>query len=533
MPQPLNHNADRSSRWLRLAVILALGIAIAACFLVYFWPFRRDAVMKELEAESYSKVTAASFHETYFPRPGCFLEQVVFQHNPKNGTPPLITAQRIRIEGSFSGLFARHVKLVRVEGLRILVPPLGSEQFETPQRSSVVIDDLVADGATLEVASRVAGNQPLKFTFRGFTISDVGSNVPAFFKATLSNSEPPGEITTTGKFGPWKPDDVGSTAVSGEYYFEHADLGSFGGIRGFLASSGKYSGTLEHIDVAGSTDVPLFAVSRSSHQTQLHTQFNAVVNAENGDVSLQKVSANFRQTTVSGQGSVAGKAGQAGKTVSLEITGKDGRIQDFLLLFIRSPQAPMSGIVTFKANVSVPPEDKPFLEKVELQADFGINGGSFTPGTQQNVNNLSEGGSGEKKPNSSNDETDTPNVLSNLKGHLFLRNGTATFSTLSFSVPGALAQMRGTYNVISQTINLHGTLKTVSDISKTTSGVKSLMLKMLDPFFKHKPSGYVAPVKITGTYDHPLFGLDLGNSDNSKNQNAKAHTPRLPDQSPH
>ncbi len=533
MAQPLNDKRVRWSGWQRPVAIIALGIAIVACLLVYFWPFRRDAVIKELEAESYSKVTVGSFHETYFPRPGCVLEQVVFQHNLKSGTPPLITAQRIRIEGSISGLFARHVKLVRVEGLRILVPPLGSEQFETPQRSSVVIDDMVADGAILEVASRDAGNQPYKFTFRGFTISDVGSNVPAFFKATLSNPQPPGEITTTGKFGPWKSDDVGSTAVSGEYYFEHADLGSFGGISGLLASSGKFSGTLERINVAGSTDVPLFAVSRSSNQTQLHSQFNAVVNAENGDVSLQKVSANFRQTIISAQGSVAGKAGQTGKTASLEITGKDGRIQDLLLLFIKSPQAPMSGIVSFKANVSVPPEDKPFLEKVELQGDFGINGGSFTPGAQQNVNNLSEGGSGEKKPNNSKNETDTPNVLSNLKGHLILKNGTATFSNLSFSVPGALAQMRGTYSVISQKINLHGTLKTAADISKTTSGVKSLMLKMMAPLFKNKPNGYVAPVKITGTYDHPLFGLDLGNSDNGKNQNAKAHTPRLPDQSAH
>ena len=36
------------------------------------------------------------------------------------------------------------------------------------------------------------------------------------------------------------------------------------------------------------------------------------------------------------------------------------------------------------------------------------------------------------------------------------------------------------------------------------------MLKVLDPFFKNKPDGYLAPVKITGTYDNPIFGLDLG-----------------------
>ena len=212
-------------------------------------------------------MTAGSFHATYFPHPGCVLEQVIFQHNPKSGTPPLITIKRITIRGTFTGIFARHVKLVLVEGMHILIPPLGSEHFKTPQRSSVVMDDLVADGTVLEVASREAGTPPLQFAFHGFTISDVGSNAPAAFKATLSNPEPPGEITTTGKFGPWNADNVGKTAVSGDYRFEHADLGAFRGISGMLASSGKYAGTLEHIEVQGNTDVPLFAVTRSTHRS--------------------------------------------------------------------------------------------------------------------------------------------------------------------------------------------------------------------------------------------------------------------------
>ena len=46
-------------------------------------------------------------------------------------------------------------------------------------------------------------------------------------------------------------------------------------------------------------------------------------------------------------------------------------------------------------------------------------------------------------------------------------------------------------------------------ISKTTTGVKSLFLKMMDPFFKKKKKGEVVPVHISGTYHHPQFGLDL------------------------
>ena len=195
--------------------------------------------------------------------------------------------------------------------MHILIPPLGSEHFKTPPRSSVVIDNLVADGTILEVASRQAGTPPLQFVFHGFTISDVGSSAPAVFRAALSNPEPPGEITTTGKFGPWNADNVGQTVVSGDYRFENADLGTFPGISGLLASSGKYAGTLEHIEVEGSTDVPLFAVARSSHHTDLQTQFHAIVNAENGDVFLQNVNANFRQTAIWAQGQRGRRSGSS------------------------------------------------------------------------------------------------------------------------------------------------------------------------------------------------------------------------------
>jgi hypothetical protein len=43
-------------------------------------------------------------------------------------------------------------------------------------------------------------------------------------------------------------------------------------------------------------------------------------------------------------------------------------------------------------------------------------------------------------------------VLSNLKGHVLLKGGTARFSNLSFSVPGAVAQLHGPYDLISELI---------------------------------------------------------------------------------
>jgi hypothetical protein len=153
--------------------------AHSACFflaavvvLAWRWPFSRKAVLQELEAASLSRVDAGTFHAMYFPRPGCVLEHVTFHHNPKLGSPPLITVERLGIEDSFSGLFTKHVRRVRAQGMGVLTPPQGSnEHFQAPERSPFVIDDLVADGAILEVISREAEKQPLNFVFHNFALT--------------------------------------------------------------------------------------------------------------------------------------------------------------------------------------------------------------------------------------------------------------------------------------------------------------------------------------------------------------------------
>ena len=511
-----------------LAMVVILAAAIV--FLAWHWPFTREAVLKDLEEASMSKVDIGAFHGAYFPRPGCVLEHVTFQHNPRAGSPPLITLERLRIESGFSGLFTKHVRHIRAEGLRILVPPRDSgEHFQTFKRSTFVIDDLIADGAILEIKSRDAEKQPLQFSFYNLVISNVGSDGPASFQAKLSNPDPPGEITTTGKFGPWNPDDVGKVTVSGDYLFQQADLGVFHGIAGLLSSSGKFSGTINRIEVQGLTDVPSFIVSSSSHHMQLKTQFHAVVNGENGDTFLQQVVATFWKTTVSSEGSVAGSPGQPGKTTSVELASKDGRIQDLLLLFARSDRAPMSGTVSFHARVSIPPGKRAFLEKVELQGDFGIDAGRFTKfETQEGVNHLSQGARTDDNVHKTElEQNDPENVLSDLKGHVLLKDSIARFFNLSFSVPGAVAQMQGTYNLITEKIDLHGTLRTDSAPSNTKQGMKGLLLKVLDPFFKNKHVGYTMPVKITGTYEHPSFGLDLGERDDRTARKDSARASQL------
>jgi hypothetical protein len=66
-----------------IVVFLVTVVLLALC-----WPLSREAVLKELVDVSRSRVGIGASHGTYFPRPGCVLEHVTFQHNPKAGSPP-------------------------------------------------------------------------------------------------------------------------------------------------------------------------------------------------------------------------------------------------------------------------------------------------------------------------------------------------------------------------------------------------------------------------------------------------------------
>jgi hypothetical protein len=105
----------------------------------------------------------------------------------------------------------------------------------------------------------------------------------------------------------------------------------------------------------------------------------------------------------------------------------------------------MSGVVTLRARLEIPPGERPFLEKVKLRGNFGIGGGEFSHvSTQEGVNKLSAGALGEK--NTSDPET----VLTDLTGKVSLDNGVAEFAEHSFGVPGAAA---GSYDFKSHKID--------------------------------------------------------------------------------
>ena len=386
----------KTVKWILAAA--AAVICIAAFSLFKFWPFDQKSVTQELQEASDSQLQIRAFRSTYFPHPGCIIEGLVFVHD-SNAARPLITVDKLTIQGSYLSILARHVSLIVAEGLHVFIPPSGSGKPFHTKRSTITIGEIVANGGTLEFALHDPQKQPLRFDIHEASLTDVGWKGSLTYRLRMHNPEPPGEISATGEFGVWDQNDPARTTVSGEYKFERADLSIYHAIAGILSSTGKFGGTLGHIAVSGTTDTPNFEVTSGGHPVQLTTKFDAYVNAIHGDTFLKRVDAHFKQTQVVATGSIAGSPGSKGKTAIIDLSINNGRIEDIMGLFVKARRAPMSGAVTLQANAELLPGKQPFLKKLTMQGTFGVGGGEFSkPSTQEGIDKLSAGARGEKDP---------------------------------------------------------------------------------------------------------------------------------------
>ena len=269
-------------------------------------------------------------------------------------------------------------------------------------------------------------------------------------------------------------------------------------------------GCVGQLEGRGNGDVPNFEVDRSrGHAVHLKMEFAATVNGMDGDVALKSVGLEFGKTSLSAHGEIAGRAGADGKTVTLAGTQQKGTIQDWLWLLAKAEHPAMTGAMNFRAQVQVPPGEQDFIKRVSLQGDFVIGSADFTtPATQNAVDNLSKvalgGKPGEAAPAASVEES--------MKGRVEMKNAVATLTDLYFGVPGALVHMHGTYEILTEKIDLHGHLRVDNKLSNGTSGLKGMFLKVAEQFFrtsKKVQHAEIVPIKIGGTFSEPTYGLDI------------------------
>jgi hypothetical protein len=505
-------------RW-RIKVLAAAGVlcAIAVGILAFHFPFSRKTVSESLLGSFPGELKIDRFKVLYFPHPGCVAEGVAFRLKSSSAAvPPLVTIRKLTIQSSYLNFLVRPhlVSTIELDGLRVNVPlPMDAGSLGSGHGTSVItIGEVIAHDAVLDVV-RHDDKTPLQFDIRDLNLESVSAKSGASYRVDLGNAEPPGEIHSTGHIGPFQSGDFAGTPASGEYSFDGADLSVFNGIAGVLSSKGKFAGSLGNLDVEGGADIPNFEVVRSGHALSLRTRFVLAVNATNGDVAINNLTAMRGRTNIAVTGSVAHRGDMHGKFTSLNFTVRDGHIEDLLAIFVSGHEhpSPLAGETNLTAQVTVPPGRGQFLEKLALDGDFDISDGHFEKTTTKaSADKFSAAASGEKKEVHADPPPadSTESVPAQLRGHVVLRSAIATMTDVSLSIPGADANMHGTFNVISQKIDFHGTVRTNADLSQQTSGIKSIFAKVLDPFFRKK-RGTVVPVVMNGTYRDPHFGLDL------------------------
>jgi hypothetical protein len=475
-------------------LILTLVAAGLAIFVKYHWPFREEAVRARLAGNISAEIRIGAFRQRFFP-PGCVAENVIFTGNGSG--PPLISIRRLTISTNLAGLVRHRVTTVRAEGIHLV---LGRSDFARARASKekLSVDKLVADDAEVEV-SQGANHSPLKFLFHVFQLQNLGGIGATKFIAVFDNPLPAGLIRTSGQFGPWKGRSPASTAVTGEYSLENADLGVFKTIAGRVSSNGKFRGSFAEIEIEGSTSTPELQISRTHHGVPLQTRFSATVNATNGEARLNAVRANFGRDIISAQGSIARRSGGK-RTAVLDLHCERGRVEDTFYPFIHSPKSPLRGDIAFDMHASIPSGPGSFLTKIDLSSSFRMWNAEFTnPQTEIRLSKVSE------RPH----QKEPDELAARLDGRVTVSSGVAHFSNLSVEDQGASAWFNGNYNLLDNRVSLRGSLKTEASLTKTTSGIKSIFAKVLEPLFKIRPHQTVVPVKIGGTFQHPSFGLDM------------------------
>jgi hypothetical protein len=365
------------------------------------------------------------------------------------------------------------------------------------------------------------GKMPLDFAIAGFTLANVtGGPIRAasvmHFEADLTNPKPVGIIHSTGNFGPWHDQDPGESPIEGAYQFDHADLSSFKGIAGILSSTGKYQGTLRDLIVDGDTDTPDFRLAHFGNAMALHTHFHAKVDATNGDTWLEPVDAVLGHSHFTTQGQVVrvivpdpvtGQPTSKGHDIALNVNITQGRIEDFLHLASRSSSPLLTGSLTMKAALHIPPGAEPVHKRLTLKGVFNLDQVHFaSEKIQGRITDLSLRGQGLPHEVKGAD----PNMVhSTMQGDFQMAAAVITLPALTYTVPGATIQLKGTYGVEGGALDFAGTAKLNATVSQMVGGVLGALLKPADRIFKKDGAGTEVPIRISGTREDPHFSVEF------------------------
>jgi hypothetical protein len=509
----------------RTGVAIAVGLLVAGLVagpivmrpLLTRWVWNQ--LSAQLERTFDASLSVESFDVAVFPTVSVIGTGLRLNMRDRPDAPPIISVPQFTVSTSLTRLWNGNIKSVVVDGVMIAIPsdmrpslkpqagidPPAAPGSKPPRRLPPLTVDLIqSNHATLVIAPNNPAGVPLVFDIELAKLVEFSTTEPTRFEARLMNPKPRGAIAATGKMGPWLSDDPRKTRVEGDYTLTKADMSVFNGIGGFLDSTGRFNGALDALGVEGTATIPDFSVETGKHPMPLVTSFKARVDATNGNTYLDRVSAKLGNSPIEAVGEIAGRPGRKGKTIRLNVKTQSAYLDDLILLVVNQRPTPMRGRLILNARMELPPGDQPVIDTLKLNGQFTIQRGSFSSDTvQDKVDELSRKGQGQPK------DMSIDNVLSEFSGQFALKNGVLDLPNVQFIVRGAEVRLAGSYELRGERLGFAGELRLQAKISQTTTGFKSVLLKVIDPFFSKHGVGAVIPIKVGGTVSSPEFGLNM------------------------
>lgn len=518
-PVPTSHRKKRP-RLLAIAIACLVVAGVGFYFISENWPYRYRKIKPLLEEDLISQVEIRSYHRIYFPNPGFVAVGVTLRRKSALNLPPLGHAEMMVVQGRWSDLLLlrRRVQSVEVNGLHIIVPPIGSQanhaNFPPGSGSDFTGPDTAIEmfkirNSVLEIMKN--DGERLIFPVRELDLAHFEKNKAINYSVDMQNAIPSGRIQSRGTFGPLNPIQIGATPVSGTFNFNSVNLHDVGNIAGILAAVGEFHGPLGALEAQADTVTPNFSVDDGT-STRVAGSIRCTVNGIDGDLAIHDIEAHTGTTTIHAIGTIEGSP----KSTNLDIDVKGGRAEDVLRPFIRH-EVPITGSVSLRGHAYLEPDgnSRGFLQRLHFTGAFDVPAERVTDHkTQINLTAFSHRAQSKKDSdvrigNSYEPSSATMDALSSLKGSAQIQDGIASSKHVAFQIAGAQADLRGTFSFHTRVVHLVGNLRMESDISHTTTGFKSFLLKPLAPFFKKKQAGALVPIAVTGVPGHYQVTQDL------------------------
>jgi hypothetical protein len=452
-------------------------------------------------AQFATDVRFQSFAVTFFPRVHIVARGVLIG---SSSSCPLI---QVTTADAQSGLVPWHIQTLVLEGLSLRIPTAQGPLGNTPKPAwTVSIDEIAAEHAHVEILPAAGEQTPLHFELAHLRVKNFNPSHASDFSALLVSSDPRADIQASGRLGPWNAQSPSLTALQGNYTMLSCDLASLPGLKGMLASKGRFQGVLQRIEISGDASAAQFGLSSIGSPEPLHASFQATVDASDGSASIEHMNGDLQSSSFAVSGLVRNIQDDRLRDIALDISVMRGRLEDILPLVVKSKTSPIGGALRVREKLEVLAGEQDILGRLRLDADFAAPSARFSSldlrERLRNVSRKAEGHPNDKASGSSR---------SSIEGHLQLNEGMPEFSSVVFRLEDASARLSGSYQLASERLDLHGELTMAAKLSQTATGAKALFLKAADPFFRSKHGGSRVPIKITGTRSDPQFALDLTN----------------------